>query len=108
MISTNVPSRAGERYQPASSAVASPARASFDVRLQTRPTSSSSGLGVVNWETTTATVTPTTNAAIAPRKLPAWSDSVSTSRVTSTLTAIAAAVPEISPIQADGPVIRFQ
>src|SRR3954447_25947482 len=83
-------------------------RASLDVSDQVKATSSESGFGRVTIETMTATITPTTNAALAPTKLPAWLDRDSTPVRTRTSTITAAIVPDTSPVQPAVPVIRFQ
>jgi hypothetical protein len=51
---------------------------------------------------------PTTNAALAPMKLPACDDTASTPTRTSRSTTTAAIVPLTRPVQPAVPVIRFQ
>src|SRR3954466_4268736 len=96
----------GFLYQPASSAATAPwPRCSrFDV-AQVSPDSSSSVLLGVNCDTTKATMQPTTNAALAPMKLPACDETLMTSPRTSRSTSTAVATPASRATQPAVPVI---
>src|SRR5215211_4615043 len=105
-MSTIVPMITGFLIQPASAAATGPRpRCTADDVAQVSPESSSSVLPGVNWETTKATRQPTTNAALAPRKLPACDETLMISARTSRSTSTAVATPDSRAIQADVPVI---